>query len=107
MKTFHMTDDKEACFHFLSGNRLEEGGSTPLVDSTLYRQLIGSLLYLTHSIQDLSYDVSVVSRLMQDPHEYHWKATKHILNYVQGTREFGIHYYVGAHLDLVGFTNSY
>jgi hypothetical protein len=35
--------------------RLEDGEDTPLVDSTLYRQLVGSLLYLTHSILDLSY----------------------------------------------------
>ena len=66
-----MTDCKVASSPFLSDIILEEGGSTPLVDSTLYIQLIGSLLYLTHLRPDLSYVVSVVSRFVQEPHELH------------------------------------
>ena len=66
-----MTDCKETSFSFLSGSRLEEGGSTPLVDSTLYRQLIGILLYLAHLRPDLFYVMSVVSIFMQEPHEMH------------------------------------
>ena len=31
---------------------------------------------------------------------------KRILHYVKGTRDFGIHYFVGANLDLISFTNS-
>jgi hypothetical protein len=46
---FHMTDCKSATTPFLSGVRLEDGGDTPLVDNTLYQQLVGSLLYLTHT----------------------------------------------------------
>ena len=77
-----------------------------MVDNTLYRQLIGILLYLTHSRPDISYVVSVAARYMQDPHELHCKETKRILHYVQGTRYYGIHYAVGAQLDLIGFTDS-
>jgi hypothetical protein len=40
------------------------------------------LLYLTHSRPDLSYAVGAVSRFMQEPHELHWKAAKHILRYI-------------------------
>ena len=36
----------------------------------------------------------------------HWKETKHILHYVQGTREFGIHYFASDQLDLVGFIET-
>jgi hypothetical protein len=64
LEKFHMTDCKFAPTPFLSGVRLEDGGDTPLVDNTLYRQLVGSLLYLTHSRPDLSYAVGVVSRFM-------------------------------------------
>ena len=67
-----------------------------MVDSTLYRKLISSLVCLTHSRPNLSYVVSVVSRFMQEPHDLHWKEAKHILHYVQGIREFGIHYLVNA-----------
>ena len=100
-----MEDCKAYPCPFLSGIRLEEGGSTPLVESTLYRQLIGILLYLTHSRPNISYVVSVAARYMQDPHELHWKATKRTLHYVQGTRDYGIHY-AGVQIDLIGFTDS-
>ena len=82
LKIFHMEDWKVIPYPFLSGIRLEEGGSTPLVGSTLYRQLIGILLYLTYSRPNISYDVSVVFRYMQEPHELHWKEAKRILHYV-------------------------
>jgi hypothetical protein len=79
LERFHMTDCKSAPTPFLSGVKLEDGGETPLVDNTLYRQLVGSLLYLTHSRPDLSYAVGAVSRFMQELHELHWKAAKCIL----------------------------
>jgi hypothetical protein len=43
---------------------------------------------------------------MQTPHEIHWKASKRILQYVQGTIQFRIHYSSRGTLLLVGFTNS-
>jgi hypothetical protein len=100
-----MTDCKSAPTHFLSGVELEDGGDTPLVDITLYKQLVGSLLYLTHSIPYLSYAVGAISRFMQEPHELHWKVEKRILLYVHGTITFGIHYEIDSTLDLIGFTD--
>ena len=76
------------------------------MDNLLYRQLVGILLYLTHSQPHLEYYVSFVSRYIQQPCEIHWKASKRILHYVQGTKHFEVHYGVGSPLKLVGFTNS-
>jgi hypothetical protein len=67
---------------------------------------VGSLLYLIHSRLDLSYAVGEVSRFMKETHELHWKASKHILRYVQGTITFGIPYAVDSTLDLIMFTDS-
>ena len=77
-----------------------------MVNNTLYRQLIGCLLYLTHTRPDLSYAVSVDSRYMDQPHEIHWRASKMILNFVQVTRTHGIFYKAKSDLDLIGFTYS-
>ena len=101
-----MKNCKSAPTPFLSGVKLEDGRDTPLVDNTLYRQLVGSLLYLTHSRPDLAYAVGAVSRLMQEPHELHWKVAKHILRYIQGTITFRIHYAKDCTLNLIGFTDS-
>jgi hypothetical protein len=105
LERFDMTNCKSASTPFLLGVRLEDGEDTPLVDNTLYRQPMGSLLYLTHSRLDLSYAVGAISRFMQERHELHWKATKCILRYVQGTITFGIHYAIDSTLDLIGFTD--
>jgi hypothetical protein len=105
LERFQMTNCKSASTPFLSGVKLEDGGETPLVDNTLYRQLVGILLYLTHSRPDLSYAVGAVSRFMQELHELHWKAAKCVLRYVQGTITFGIHYVEESTLDIIGFTD--
>jgi hypothetical protein len=82
LERFHMTDYKSSLTPFLLGFRLEDGGETPLVDKTLYIQLVESLFYHTHSKLDLSYVVGAVSRFMQESHELYWKDTNRILQYV-------------------------
>ena len=41
---------------------------------------------------------------MQQNHGIHWKESKRILHYVQGTIHLSVHYVVGSPLELVGFT---
>ena len=55
-KKFNMAECKATKSPFLSGIKLFEFGNSPLVDITLYRKLVGNLLYLTHTRPDLSYD---------------------------------------------------
>jgi hypothetical protein len=81
---FHMEDSKPTPSPFLFGVKLVATCTTPKVDATLYHQLVGSLLYLTHTYLDISFVVGLVSRYMQTPHESNWKEAKMILWYVQG-----------------------
>ena len=76
------------------------------MDNSLYRQLVGSLLYLTHSQTYLAYFVVIVDIYMYKPHDIHWNEEKWILHCVQVTRHFGVHYVVGSPLELVRFTDS-
>ena len=92
LNKFNMKYCKPSKTPFLSVVKLEEAGSSPMANNTLYRQLIGCLLYLTHTQPDLSYESSVASRYMDKPHEIHCRAAKRILNFVQGTRTHGISY---------------
>ena len=61
---FHMSDYKSTPTPFQSGVRLIVECTTSLVDATLYRHLVGSLIYLTHSRPNLSFAISLVSRFM-------------------------------------------
>jgi hypothetical protein len=48
----------------LSRVYLKDGGDTPFMDNTFYWQLAGSLLYLTHTWLDISYELEEVFRYM-------------------------------------------
>ena len=103
---FNMANCKVDPFPLLSEVSLEEGKNTPPMDYTIYRQLIGSLIYFTHSWPDICYAMNVVSRYMQQPHDIHWKTSKSILQYIQSTKTYGIHYAADSELELVGYTDS-
>ena len=90
---------------FLSGAKLKQANSTPLVNNTLYRKLVGYLLYLNHTPPDIYYLVSVAYRDMDNPHDVHWIESNKIFHFVQGTNTQGIHYVAKYDLELVGFTS--
>jgi hypothetical protein len=81
-----------------------EGGE--LVESTIYRQLIGSLIYLINTRPDLSYAVGILSRFMKQPWDNHWNATKRVLRYIQGTKDFGLLYKKTKFFLLGGFSDA-
>ena len=82
-----------------------ETGSDPL-DPTLYRQLIGLLMYLVHSRQNICYAVSILSQFMTDPRHRHWVAGKHILRYLHSTISYALRYSSNGGVLLLGYTNS-
>eukprot|EP00253_Pinus_taeda_P030418 PITA_30418 len=88
LRFFHMEDCKPAPSPFQSGVKLSVNCTSPEVDATLYHQLVGKLLYLTHTRPDLSFAIGLVARFMQTPRESHWKATKRILHYVRAKAEY-------------------
>jgi hypothetical protein len=81
---FHMKYSKPSPYPFQSGFKLVATCTYLEVDATLYCQLVGSLLYLTHTHPVISFDVVLVSWYMKTPHEIHWKEVKRILWYVWG-----------------------
>eukprot|EP00253_Pinus_taeda_P009689 PITA_09689 len=62
------------------------------VDPTLYRQLIGSLMYLVNTRPDICYTVNTLSQFTMEPKRAQWAAAKHILKYFQGTVDYGLLY---------------
>ena len=75
---------------------LDEGGKS--VDQTLYRSMIGSLLYLT---------ASMCARFQANPKESHLSAMKRILRYLKHMPSIGLWYPNGASFTLLGYSDSY
>jgi hypothetical protein len=72
--------------------KLRKENNTPMVDATGYRSLVGSLRYLVNTIPGLAFSVGYVSRYMEEPHEEHMSAEKHILRFIDGTCDVGLFY---------------
>ena len=74
-------------------------------DPTLYRQLIGSLMYLVNTRLDINFVINYLSQFMVDPQRVHCMAAKHILRYMRGTVEYGLIYEHRGSVQLAGFTD--
>ena len=76
------------------------------VDSSLYRSMIGSLLYLIASRLDISYNVGVCARCQVNPKESHMIALKRIIKYVKTTVDFRVWYSKDTNDVLVGYSDA-
>ena len=62
-------------------------------DLTQYQSIIGSLLYLAKSTRpDIQHSVSKLAQFNSDPHEEHLKLAKHILRYLNSTKDVSLLY---------------
>ncbi|XP_050217831.1 secreted RxLR effector protein 161-like [Mercurialis annua] len=59
---------------------------SPLPDPSLYRTVVGSLVYLTITRPDIAYVVHIVSQFVTSPTTVHWAAVLRILIYLRGTQ---------------------
>jgi len=82
----------------------DEGGVK--ADKTHFKQMVGSLMYLTATRPDIIFVVNLISRYMENPTEFHLQVAKRVLRYLKGTLDFGIFYKKGGNNELVAYTNS-
>ncbi|XP_075489673.1 secreted RxLR effector protein 161-like [Primulina tabacum] len=76
------------------------------VDETYYKQLVGSLMYLTTTRPDIMFVTCLISRYMAKPKEIHLQAAKRVLRYLKRTMDYGIHYMKKGDGKLLAFTDS-
>ena len=65
----------------------DKDGKSKSIESTMYRGMIGSLLYLTASRPDIMYSVCLCARFQSCPKEFHLSVVKRILKYLKGTMD--------------------
>jgi hypothetical protein len=83
---------------------LDEGDNS--FDQTLYRSIIGSLLYLTASMPKIMFSVCIYVRFQAIPKKALLSTVKIILRYLKHTPSVGLWYPKGATFDLIGYSNS-
>lgn len=89
---FGMQHYNPVCNPIVPGQRIGRDEAGEKIDSTLYKQMVGSLMYLTASRHDLIFVVCLISRFMASPTQLHLAVAKRVLRYLKGTLElvFGI-----------------
>ena len=90
-----------------SNLKLLSDASSESVDATMYRQMIGSLMYLTNTRPDICFDVNTLSQFLTNPRHVHLIAAKHILRYLKGTVDYGIKFKANHKINLEGYVDSY
>ena len=80
-----------------------EGGKH--IDLKLYRDMIGSLLYLTTSRPDILFSICMYARFQSDPRENHYLAIKRIFKYLEGTQELGLWYSKSFSFELTAYSD--
>ena len=82
--------------------------SDVLENATLYREIVGSLIYLMTSTRpDLAYVVNLLSQYMSSPHTVHLTIAKSVLRYIKGTIDYKLQYVKSNNgLKLTVFSDS-
>ena len=80
--------------------------SSDSTDATMYRQMIGSLLYLTNTILDIFFAVNTLSQFLMDLRHVHLMVAKHALRYLKGTVEHELKYDANPKTNLEGYVDS-
>ena len=74
----------------ISSLKLDKDEKGKSIDSTMYRGMISSLLYLTASRPDIMYSECLCARYQSCPKESHLSALKRIIKYLKGTMDIDL-----------------
>ncbi|XP_039130945.1 secreted RxLR effector protein 161-like [Dioscorea cayenensis subsp. rotundata] len=88
------------------GSLLTKEEKADQVNKTYFKQIVGSLMYLTATRPDKAFVVSLISIYMETPTELHLQEVKRVFRYLKGTVGFGIFYRKGGGDELIAYTDN-
>ncbi|GKB54815.1 retrovirus-related pol polyprotein from transposon TNT 1-94 [Tanacetum coccineum] len=106
LKKFSLEDSKPMKTPMSSDTKLTKDEECESVDSTKYRGMIGSLLYLTASRPDIMFSVCLCARFQEAPKTSHLEAVNCIFRYIKGTTHLGLWYPKGTSIETVVYADS-
>lgn len=92
IKRFEIENFNLVCNPIVSSQKIGRDEAGLKVDSIVYKQMVGSLMYLTTTRSNLMFVVSLNSRFMANPTQLHLVVVKIGMRYFKGTMEYGIWY---------------
>ena len=83
----------------------ETASNLDLVDPTMHKQLIESLMYMVNTRLDICFAVSSLSQFMVELRQILWVAAKHVLRYMCGMIGYVLGYVSSCEVMLRGYTD--
>ncbi|GJV24027.1 retrovirus-related pol polyprotein from transposon TNT 1-94 [Tanacetum coccineum] len=106
LKKFGLEESKPMKTFMSFDTKLTKDEECESVDSTKYRGMIGSLLYLTASRPDIMFSVCLCARFQEAPKTSYLEAVKCIFRYIKGTTHLGLWYPKGTGIETVVYADS-
>ncbi|CAL8994678.1 unnamed protein product, partial [Prunus brigantina] len=106
LEKFGMRDCKSVAIPLVVNEKLCKEDGSEAANESEFRQIVGSLLYLTATRPDVMFASSLLARFMHNPTKKHMGTAKRVLRYVQGTLDFGIEFAKGKTATLIGYCDS-
>lgn len=104
-KRFGLQDAKPAKSPMDTGFVSTKDSSPPFENNTVYRSLVGALLYVAVCARpDIAVSASILGRKVCSPTEADWTAAKRVLRYLKCTKSARIQYSSDA--DLIGYSDA-
>ena len=94
LKRFRMMDCMAMTTPMASNLKLLSDASSKSVDAMMYRQMIGSLMYLMNTRLDICFAVNTLRQFLANLIHVHLMVAKHAVRYLKGTVEYGIKCYL-------------
>nr|GEV19184.1 ribonuclease H-like domain-containing protein [Tanacetum cinerariifolium] len=106
LKKFGLTKGKSASNPIDTEKPLLKDPDGEDVDVHIYRSMIGSLMYLTSSRQDIMFAVCTCARFQVTLKVSHLHAVKRIFRFLKGKPNLGLGYLKDSPFDLVAYSDS-
>ncbi|XP_071728147.1 uncharacterized mitochondrial protein AtMg00810-like [Rutidosis leptorrhynchoides] len=106
LERFNMGESKPMTTPMEPTLKMKKDQGKELKDVKLFRQMVGSLIYLTITRPKIAYSVGIISQFIQCPTNVHLDAAKRILRYVKGSIGHGLWYKKCDNVLLNGFVDA-
>ncbi|GJZ62030.1 retrovirus-related pol polyprotein from transposon TNT 1-94 [Tanacetum coccineum] len=106
IKKYDMLSTDSVDTPMVDKSKLDEDLQGKSVNPTLYRGMIGSLIYLTSSRPDLVFAVGMCARYQAKPTEKHLHEVKQIFRYLRGTIDMGLCYSKDSCISLIAYADA-